>query len=329
MDAGTDTPSADAGSADTPREPENCFNTQDDNGDGLVDCDDPDCADDPACRAREVCDNGIDDDGDELVDCDDSDCSDFFACACPETVVEGLGYVEGETTAPGAIEGSCGGAAAPEATFAWTAPAAGRYTIDTFDSGFDTVLYVLDGATCGGAELGCNDDFRTSESCSVEGDEDGNGLADCDDPHCENSSSCVTDAPEDCVDEADNDGDDLVDCDDPDCGRDPSCMWSESVYYSRLTLDLAAGQEIVVVVDGWDAQSLGDVVLGFNEEPPSEESECGDDLDDDLDGLLDCADVDCAEAAACSGACPAEDLGSAIGETEAMFFIPVESILIV
>ena len=36
-----------------PPKPEVCTNGVDDDGDGLVDCDDPDCADDPACRPAE------------------------------------------------------------------------------------------------------------------------------------------------------------------------------------------------------------------------------------------------------------------------------------
>ncbi|MEM7231597.1 MAG: thrombospondin type 3 repeat-containing protein [Planctomycetota bacterium] len=50
-----------------------CQNGRDDDGDELIDCDDPDCFGHSACRL-EVCDNGRDDDGDELVDCDDPEC---------------------------------------------------------------------------------------------------------------------------------------------------------------------------------------------------------------------------------------------------------------
>ena len=39
----------------------------------------------------------------------------------------------------------------------WSAPSDGLYTITTYDSNFDTVLYVLD--SCNGAELSCNDDY--------------------------------------------------------------------------------------------------------------------------------------------------------------------------
>ncbi|MEM6722626.1 MAG: hypothetical protein AAF598_01240 [Bacteroidota bacterium] len=58
-----------------------CDNTIDDDGDGLVDCNDPDCTSDANCPViAEICNNSIDDDGDGLVDCDDPDCIADFAC---------------------------------------------------------------------------------------------------------------------------------------------------------------------------------------------------------------------------------------------------------
>jgi hypothetical protein len=62
-----------------------CDNETDDDGDGATDCDDEDCAADPACEtpAVEICDNETDDDGDAAVDCDDSDCSADPACETP------------------------------------------------------------------------------------------------------------------------------------------------------------------------------------------------------------------------------------------------------
>ncbi len=69
-----------------------------------------------------------------------------------------LGVVAtGSTSGAGSLEGTCGGADAPDAVFSWTAPRAGTYRVDTGGSDFDTVLYVLDGG-CTGAELDCNDD---------------------------------------------------------------------------------------------------------------------------------------------------------------------------
>ncbi len=54
--------------------PEQCNDGIDNDGDGLVDCADPDCANAPECRPRETCGNCIDDDGDGLVDYEDPDC---------------------------------------------------------------------------------------------------------------------------------------------------------------------------------------------------------------------------------------------------------------
>jgi hypothetical protein len=58
-----------------------CDDGADNDGDGLRDCDDPDCGDDPACTtAVELCTDGADNDGDGLRDCDDPDCGDDPAC---------------------------------------------------------------------------------------------------------------------------------------------------------------------------------------------------------------------------------------------------------
>ena len=50
-----------------------CDDGLDGDGDGVIDCLDPDCAVVPAC---EVCDNGVDDNGDGVIDCMDPTCDD-------------------------------------------------------------------------------------------------------------------------------------------------------------------------------------------------------------------------------------------------------------
>ena len=58
-----------------------CDNDQDDDGDGLSDCNDADCLD--RCASGPVgedCTNGTDDDGDGATDCSDDDCSANSAC---------------------------------------------------------------------------------------------------------------------------------------------------------------------------------------------------------------------------------------------------------
>ena len=53
-----------------------CNNGIDDNGNGLIDCKDPECYGDPACfvPGHEICNNGIDDNDNGLVDCQDPAC---------------------------------------------------------------------------------------------------------------------------------------------------------------------------------------------------------------------------------------------------------------
>lgn len=51
--------------------PEDCNDGVDNDADGLIDCEDPDCGCDPRV---EICDNGIDDDNNGLIDCQDPAC---------------------------------------------------------------------------------------------------------------------------------------------------------------------------------------------------------------------------------------------------------------
>ena len=56
-----------------PSEPD-CDDGQDEDADGLTDCDDPDCENLPVCVPDEICDNTSDDDSDGAADCADPDC---------------------------------------------------------------------------------------------------------------------------------------------------------------------------------------------------------------------------------------------------------------
>ncbi len=73
---------------------EDCFNGIDDDGDGLVDGDDPDC--DGVIADQEICNNGIDDDGDGLIDEDDPDCpcepDCERDCVYEKNVIEGIKF---------------------------------------------------------------------------------------------------------------------------------------------------------------------------------------------------------------------------------------------
>lgn len=52
-----------------------CGNGDDDDGDGMADCADPDCAATTVCAAEAACTDGLDDDGDGLTDCADPGCA--------------------------------------------------------------------------------------------------------------------------------------------------------------------------------------------------------------------------------------------------------------
>ena len=89
----------------------NCTNGIDDDGDGLVDCDDPDCAASNECTV-EICDNGIDDDGDGWIDCSDSECYNLSFCVeiCDNGIDDnGNGLIDGDdpqcTTSSGVTGG--------------------------------------------------------------------------------------------------------------------------------------------------------------------------------------------------------------------------------
>ena len=65
--------------------PEVCTGGEDDDGNGLVDCEDPACALLQVCtlppESESNCSDGLDEDGDSLVDCDDLDCIGVDGCS--------------------------------------------------------------------------------------------------------------------------------------------------------------------------------------------------------------------------------------------------------
>lgn len=242
------------------------------------------------------CDDGIDNDRDGTTDCGDSDCAGDPVCMrpCPDTdLMSAVGVNVASGTTVGMrndLTGTCappGGA--PDLAFSWTAPRAGRYRFDTAGSTFNTVLYLLEGGTCAGRQLVCNDDAgattRTSRItrditagttvvivvdgaggsagsfqlnitafergfCSDGIDNDLDGLTDCADPECSPLPICCVPTAEICNDMRDQDCDGLVDCADPNCRSSTFCC------------------------------------------TPRPE-DCANGADEDCDGLIDCVDPDC------------------------------------
>ena len=115
---------------------------------------------------------------------------------------------------------------------------------------------------------------NTSDLCSDNLDNDGNGLKDCDDPGCIDFAFCqqTEDGKENtlaaCMDEEDNDGDGKIDCDDSECKAFAICQ------------------------EGEEENTL---------------ARCQDGKDNDKDGKIDCDDSECKAFSVCSG-------GSASGD---------------
>ncbi|MGA0175047.1 MAG: hypothetical protein ACO3NL_15590, partial [Phycisphaerales bacterium] len=236
-----------------------CDNGIDDDGDGLIDCDDPDCKAFPGCGgAQEICDNGIDDDGDGLTDCQDPDCVGDPACVPPNDECEGafelvdgvnavnnLGGTTGTTQLPAECVKNSGTIIHHDVWYRYTATCSGIATmsfceVDGGIANFDTRLAVwrpgLNGV-CEDLEIvACNDDTCEALRSRVEFEvvagetyvvqlgafavgQFGSGDLLV---RCDEPS-----ATEDCTNGIDDDGDGLIDCDDPDCGAFPGCVPDE------------------------------------------------------------------------------------------------------
>ena len=203
-----------------------CTNLVDDDGDGLVDCEDLDCIDDPACtpcrEGPEICWDGCDNDLDCLTDEADSDCAvpPCFAWHCrpgpeicdnhcdddrdgeidcldPDCATSGLCPPPG-CTPTAAYEESCD---------------------DSFDNDCDGRTDGSDCVDCGyfpGA-----DPILYPERCDNGVDDDVDALTDCADPDCTCWIGCsgVAWAPEDCDNGVDDDRDGRTDAADFDCPR--------------------------------------------------------------------------------------------------------------
>ncbi|MGE4618459.1 MAG: dockerin type I repeat-containing protein [Planctomycetota bacterium] len=262
---------------------ENCTNGTDDDGDGLADCADPDCANDPACSG------GGGGQGDE--------CNDPLPAIVGSNPVDTTAMTDSadpfdDLTCPGTFLGVM----ATDAWYQFTAPTSGTATIATCDQiTFDSDLAAYTG-TCGAlTQVACNGDNAacgaftssmelvvtagttymircggwaageqgtgtleitlagapTPENCTNGTDDDGDGLIDCEDADCDLDPSCIT-PPENCNNGTDDDGDGLADCNDPDCAADPNCQAPPSGF-SYIASDETANYSVDTGVGSFSA----------------------------------------------------------------------------
>ena len=185
----------------------NCSDNLDEDQDGLYDCDDPDCAYDPACVPEEVCGNGFDDDGDGYIDCYDADCTYEAAClyateACNNGIDDDWDYLADCDDPDCVADAAC----LPDA--------------EVCDNNHDDDG---DGAEdCDDPDCAAHVACAPPETCDNGADDDLDGYEDCDDPDCVNDPACLP-TVETCTNGIDDDGDGFTDCVDSDCWGDPHC----------------------------------------------------------------------------------------------------------
>jgi hypothetical protein len=158
----------------------NCSDTVDNDGDGMVDCADTDCASDPACAAPvENCTDGSDNDGDGAIDCADTDCASDPACAAPvENCTDGS-----DNDGDGAIDCADTDCASDPAC---AAPV--ENCTDGSDNDGDGAIDCAD--TDCASDPACQVLTVPVENCSDGIDNDGDGKTDCKDKDCKKTAAC-------------------------------------------------------------------------------------------------------------------------------------------
>ena len=250
---------------------ENCTNFADDDGDGLADCKDPDCKGQAACGGggglKENCTNFADDDGDGLADCKDPDCKTNPAC--------------------GGSQGGGSGCCTPSAGPGCAADKAVESCVcgtDAFccDTQWDSQC-VSEAGSCGAK---CDGGGGGGELCGNGKDDDFDFATDCEDSDCASSPGCGAGGGGACCEPSDGPGCADAAVESCVCGQDPFCCDTQ-----------------------WDGQCVseaGQCGADCSGGGPAAE-DCGNGIDDDMDGAVDCEDSQCAGAPECGtsggGAC--------------------------
>jgi RHS repeat-associated protein len=140
------------------------------------------------------------------------------------------------------------------------------------------------------------------ELCANNGDDNGDGLADCSDPACSGAPNCI----EICDDDRDNDGDGAVDCPvfeagilvgDPDCATHPACRREAPEVCESGTLSFHA-TACGACFDGADNNDDGLIDCDDSGCARACAENCFNNVDDNNNGRIDCEDEACAHSGA-------------------------------
>jgi len=283
-----------------PNERGPCGNCADDDGDGWLDDDDPDCAvddrelgftanciDDGGLSVACECNDGLDNDGDGLTDHLDPDCSDglddqeLVGDCCDGDDSDGDGWVD--FADPDCLDDD--GGELPDGFEEGFTDLVCNDGLDNDEDGF----YDTEDDECVSAEDGVED----GTDCSNGFDDDSDGWFDAEDPDCASPTDTEDGfGSNQCNDGIDNDGHGDVDADDPTCQANGANSGNESEGVTKLDCTNGLDDDGDGFIDIGDpdcefGQESGD---GFvSDDPP----ECSDGVDNDGDGMIDPADPGC------------------------------------
>ena len=271
-----------------------CLDGWDNDGDGLIDMEDLECSYtfDHERSMDPECGDGWDNDRDGLIDLDDPDCGGDRAGhrEAPDACADGLDNDQDGLTDE--MDPQCANSNREDPG----SPACQNGTDDDGDGLID-----LDDPQCA-PSLGLNSE-HSSWSCEDGLDNDGDGLTDLEDPGCEGDpygeelpplpAVTVGGGPLDqlynyCANGLDDDGDGLIDLDDPSCR-----LWL-AMPDQRGTRSFESLPHCIDGVDN-DGDGLADLLDPDCDSrfDASERPDCDNGLDDDGDGLIDLADPGC------------------------------------
>ncbi len=282
-----------------------CSNHLDDDYDGLIDCEDPDCVftsgncgefipnggpqQDPEDTLVE-CTDSEDNDANGQFDCGDPKCSGMPEVCCFKENTNEACYDGIDNDGNGFFD--CGDFQCRSTLFVtvcrerYDAALAGQFPVctDGIDNDNDGLLDCAEPACSDDPNCGCQEGdacFGTEDSlanCSDGLDNDGDGDIDCGDVQCGMSpdpmiSAYCQQVEEDtlieCSDGVDNDGDGFGDCDDFSCN--PDCVVGDTCSPQEEQLKIACG-----ATEGENTIET-----------------CSDGIDQDMNGFIDCQDFSC------------------------------------
>lgn len=259
---------------------ENCSNFIDDDNDGLVDCKDPDCFKHPDCKlpGQEVCNNGVDDDFDGLIDCDDPDCKGLPLCQPGKEICDNGKDDDGDGAAD-CDDPDCKTFPAcqtllcqPAVDFGTLNPTGSKVT-KAFDTTGRPDTYTSTCAVPGGGEVVAH--FRLSGNSDVK-------LS-----YTQITGDHVFALFRAGVAEA--------------CNANPAgCFDPESAKTGDFSLKGLLAGDYYLIVEAFAGSLEGKTEVTLSTGTPTTPENCSNGVDDDGDGAIDCADLDCVLTPGCT-----------------------------